>query len=267
MYLTRRVALGGVYLDDLDPRICISSVETADGKENISATDTAAGFGQRVTANRRSMLDIVIRFRLLEHGRTVEGMQARAELLERINAWASPGGYLTANFKPDRRVYVILAQAPGEGSMWDYTKEFQMTFRAYGVPYWEQDTARSLTIGGISTGSSGTIAIEGSAKTQVNVTIENTSGSTINVIQVYVGGKTMSFTSLGMGGGEALVIDHDESGLLRIRIRSYGGYRSAMACRSDSSDDDFLIGPGASSARYSAQRACRMICTWRARYL
>ena len=60
----------------------------------------------------------------------------------------------------------------------------------------------------------------------------------------------------------------EDDGLLRIRIRSAGGaYRSVMALRSISSADDFRVKPGTHGCSYSAQRACRMTVSWRARYL
>lgn len=267
MQLVRRVALDGVYLDDVDSRICISSVEMADAKETINAVDSAARNGQRITAQRRSNVDIVIKFRMLEHGKTVAGEQARAELLEAINAWAALGGYLTTNYKPDRRIYVILAQAPGEGSLWDYTKEFQLTFRAYGIPYWEQGAARTVSFGGTATTGVGSAAVEGSANTQLSVELKNTSGMPITTATITAGG-TMTFTGLGLAAGETLVIDHTETGLVRIRIRSSAGvYRSAMAARTASSADDFVAGPGACACSFTAQRACRMTVSWRARYL
>ncbi len=268
MILARRVALDGVYLDDLDSRIVISSVETADGKDNITAVDMATGYGQRITGERRSTLDIVIKFRIHNYGRSAAGMQARAEVLEKVNAWAALGGYLTVNFKPDRRVHVVLAQAPGEGSLWTFDKEFQMTFRAYGIPYWEQETARTISFGGSGTSGSGTATIEGSVKTQADVILSNTSGMTINAASVNVGGYAMTFASLGLGANEALVIDHTAEGLVRIRIRSAGGsYRSVMGCRSPESTNDFMAAPGARGCAYSAQRACSMTVSWRARYL
>lgn len=267
MVLTRRVALNGVWLDDVDSRIVISSVEPGDGKENISAVDTASGYGQRITGNRRSTLDIIIKFRMLEHGKNVTGLQQRAELLEKINAWARAGGYLTANYKPDRRIGVILVQAPGEGSLWDYTKEFTMTFRAYTVPYWEQETLRSITFGGSSNSGAGNATVEGSAPTQMDVNLQNTSGQAISYANVVVDNKTLYFNNLGLGAGETLVIDHND-GLLRIRIRSSGGaYRSAMALRHPDSVDDFLVEPGARGCSFAAQRACRMTVSWRGRYL
>jgi len=264
MILKRRVALNGNWLDEVDSRICISSVEPGDGKENISAVDAAAGYGQRITGNRRSMLDMVVKFRMLEHGRDVTGLQERSQLLEDINAWAAEGGVLTVNYKPGRQLNVILVQAPGEGSLWDYTKEFTMTFRAYAIPYWEDATAQSETIEAGATGDT-LITIGGSAKAQCDVTVENTSQNTIDNLTVTIGSCSMTFSDLDLATGETLYIDHVD-GLLRIRIESTGGdWRSAMASRSGS--NDFLVAPGITGVEYSADYACETTVSWRARYL
>ena len=74
----------------------------------------------------------------------------------------------------------------------------------------------------------------------------------------------MSFSGLGMKGGESLVLDHTEQGYLRIRIRNGGSYRSMMLQRSGA--DDFAVSPGNVTARFSAQRACQMTVSARGRY-
>ena len=265
MILKRRVALNGVWLDQVDSRIVISSVEPADGKDNISAVDAAAGYGQRITGNRRSTVDMVVKFRILEHGHSGSGQQARAEVLEKINAWAAAGGELTVDYKPGRRLNVILAQAPGEGSLWDYTKEFTITFRAYAIPYWEDAVASGTSFNAAAGTGSRSIIIEGSAKTQCDVSVANTSGQTMNTCSLSVGGQGMSFTGLGLASGETLVIDHVD-GLVRIRIRGTGGaYRSAMAMRTGA--DDYMVTPGTVACGYTLEKAGRITVGWRARYL
>lgn len=270
MILKRRVALNGVWLDEVDDRICISSVEPGDGKENISAVDSAVGFGSRITGQHRSTVDMIVKFRILNTGRTEKGLQARAKVLEKVNKWARNGGALTVNYKADRRLNVILAQAPGEGSLWDYTKEFQITFRAYALPYWEQDPAESAVQTAANTNK--LIKIDGSAETQIDVTLKNISGQTINTATVQISksgaSRTIQLTNLGLAGNEALVIDHKD-GLIRIRILGANGtsYRSAMANRTSGSDDDLKLAPGNWNARYTADRACEMTVSWRARYL
>ena len=264
MLLTRRVALNGVWLDELDSRIVINGIEPGEGRENIGATETAGGFGQRITFNRRSTVDIVVRFSLLQHGKSEAGMIERSQLLERVIAWARPGGYLTLNYKPDRRLSVVLVQAPGEGSMREFAKEFTLTFRAYTVPFWEQETAQSAQLSAGAMTGGRLVVVDGSADTQFDAEVVNVSGMTVNDVTINIGNKTMVFSNLGLAGGETLLVDHLD-GLVRIRIRRPGSYRSAMAYRSGA--DDFLVSPGSQNCTFSASRACRVTVSWRARYL
>lgn len=264
MKLSRRVALNGRFLDDVDDRIVISGIESAEGKENIQAVDTAAGFGQRITKSQRTTLDIAVKFKLLQRSRTPENMAERSQLLEKVNAWAAPGGWMTVNYRPDRRIQVVLVQAPGEGSLWDYTKEFQMTFRAYTAPYWEDLNASAVTT---NAGNIGVAQLEigGSAVALCSAELENISGALIDECAINIGGKRMEFSGLGLGANEALLIDYPDS-LTRIRIRgANGAYRSAMSKRTGA--NSFLLRPGAYQGSFTAKRACRMTISWRNRYL
>jgi len=274
MQLVRRVALGGVQLDEVDERIVIRAVEPAEGKGTISTVSSAAGNGQRITGSRRDTTEIKVTFAILEHGITEEGMQARAEVLEAANAWAAAasrengGAWLTVGYKPNRRLRVVLEQAPGEGGMRDYTKEFSVTFKAYEIPYWEEESANSTVIGGSVSSKTGSIEIGGSAPAQLNVQLDNKSGALINTATVSVGGKSIAFTDLALAARESLFIDHTDRGLIRMRIRNTSGsYRSVMAKRTATSADDLVVTPGVKSISYSAQRACEMTVTWRARFL
>ena len=268
MIWSRRVALNGVQLDEVHDAIVIRSVEPGDGKESLSAVSSAAKYGQRVTGNRRDTLDMVVKFAI---NIRKDNLAGRAEVLELVNAWAARargGAWLTLNYKTNRRLRVMLVQAPGEGSLWDYTKEFTITFRAYGVPYWEDETATSQRIGGDILAGTGSFALGGSMDAPIDAELLNRSGQTVVNASITIGGVTMSFPALRLGANETLVIDHTDDGLLRIRIRDAGGtYRSAMGLRADSSGDDFILSPGNISASYSAQRACRLTVSWRCRYL
>lgn len=271
MELKRRVALNGAQLDEVDAAVVIRSVEPADGKENISAVSSAAGYGQRLTGFRRDTVDMVVKFAINIRKNDLE---RRAAVLEAVNAWAaaaSPergGAYLTVNYKPERRLHVVLAQAPGEGSLWDWSKDFQLTFRAYAIPYWEDNAVSSTRIGDSNVSGSGVLQVGGSAKAALDAELTNRSGMTINTATITAGGRTMQFSGMGLNANETLVIDHAENGLLRIRIRDAGGaYRSAMAARNSASADDFSVAPGSVSVSYTTQRACRMTFNWRCRYL
>lgn len=266
MQMARRAALNGVWLDEVDSRIVISGIEPADGKENITAVDAAAGYGQRITGWRRSTLDLVVKFRLLEHGRSADGMTERSQLLEKINAWAAnamDGAWLTVNYKPNRRLWVVLAQPPGEGSLWDYTKEFQVIFRAYVVPFWEDEIEISSS-SGISSSGNMTITVPGNAKTEAKVIVTNKSGMTIPNVSVTVAGQTMSFEGINLGGNQALVIDHVQTGRLYY-LRARIGNTSVLAKRTGA--NGFTVNPGENGISFSATRAVQVTVGVRGRYL
>lgn len=271
MIWARRAALNGNQLDEIDNAIVIRGIEQAAGKDTLTAGSTGGPFGMRITGARRDSLDITLRFAIDIKKNDLEG---RSAVLEAVNAWAAAasrengGAWLTVGHKPDRRIRVVLAQPAPEGDLWKWTEDFPIIFRAYGVPYWEQSEANTTSTDGNASGAYGAITIGGSAVTQVNAYLKNTSGAGINTATVNIGGKNMGFSTLGLAADETLTIDHTGDGLVRIRIRSSGGtYRSAMANRTPESADDFTVMPGARECSFSAQRACKLTVEWRDRYL
>ena len=244
MRLSHRVALNGVQLDEVDDRIMIQRVETGDGKENVSAVSLAGRSGSRVTGQHRDSLDITIKFCIRYRKRN---MAERTEVLEKVNAWALGGGWLTVNFKTNRRICVFRAQPVSEGDPWDWTKEYQLVMRACGMPYWQQESPVILQRQNTSSVTL-RLGVEGSEESPLEVSFQNTSGGTVNTFTVNTGESSMSFSSLALANNETLVIDHHDTGkkcVLRIRIRGTGGtYRSAMAKRSTASSNELTVSPG-----------------------
>ena len=263
MILKRRVALDGLQLDEVDERIIISGIDEAAGKDTLTAVNNAYGCGQRITGQRRNTLDVTVKFQMaIKNG----DMEARSELLDKVNAWAANGGWLTVGHRPGKRLQVVLAQAPGGGDMFNWTNEFTLVFRAYSVPYWADSEDTKVTS---ATGASGSLNIDvpGNTETLANVTLENKSGSKIDKATVTIGDNTMTFTGIAMVGGEKLVIDHvQQAGLFYMRARVVGtSSRTALPKRTGT--DDFYVTPGNNSVTFSADRAVQATVTVRGRYL
>ena len=266
MQLAHRVSLDGVQLDEIDERIIIKSVDGGAGKETVTKANTGAGDGARITGKRRDSIEVQVKFSM-NIRRNV--MEERADVLERIVAWAEGCGYLRINYKPNRRIYIDEVTAPGEGDLWKRLSEYTIAFRANAIPYWEEDDAAAAIIDTTQNGS-GTITVAGSARTVAECELKNMSGANINTAEITIGGKTMSFSALALAGDESLVIDHavtEGKNVIRIRIRSAGGeYRSALGKRSAASADEFEIMPGNHAVSFSAQRACRLTVNVRGRF-
>ncbi len=255
MQLRHRAALNGVQLDELDERIIVAGIDEAAAKDTINTASRFGGWGQRVTSRHRDSLDVTVRFGLRIKARDMEG---REELFEKVIAWATGGGWLTVNYKPDRRIYVTCAQLPAAGDMKEWNGEYAVVFRAYGVPYWQQETPVSVSVAS-TRGATRTLKVVGSADTVLDVRFVNLSGMEIATASISAGTSRFVLENLHLAANETLLIDHTAEGLLRIRVQAASGaWRSAMGCRTEASSDDLTVSPGDVSVTFSAQRAGRL---------
>lgn len=261
MQLSRRVALNGTQLDSVDNRILIQGVRPSAGKEQISAVSLYGGVGQRITNRHRDTLDVNVVFSI---NIKKSDLQSRAEVFEKVCAWAAGGGWLTVNYKPDRRLRVVCAQLPDEGDMREWTNRYTIVFRAYAVPYWQQVTPATVTATSVSS-TTKTLTVAGSATSVLDVEFENTSGSAIGTFSITAGSSTFSLSDLGLANGEKLVIDHTAEGILRIRIHG-STWRSVLAKRSAESSDDLYVNPGSVSISMTAAGAGTLTCSCAGRF-
>lgn len=264
MQLKRRVQLGETQLDEIDNRILITGVEEGAARLNYSAVSRFGAPGQRVTSTHRDTLDVTVKFALKIKK---DDLEARSELFEKVAGWAMAGGWLRLNYRPNRRLRVVCVTLPAAGDQVEWNTEYEITFRAYGVPYWQQVTPVSLTVNSTKA-MNRSMEIPGTAQSVLNMEFENISGMEINTLTVGTNEGSFSFKSLGLQADETLVISHTAEGLLRIRIRTAtGSTRSALAKRTEDSTDDLVVSPGAATVTLSAQRAGKVTLSCYGRYV
>jgi len=270
MILRHRAALNGIQLDEIDSRILCTGIEEQDGKEQMGTVSLWGGSGGRVTGMHRDSLDILIRAGInVKPGQ----MNERSLLMEQIGSWAAlaageTGAWLTIGYRENRRIRVKLAQMPAQKDPKNWTQDYTVTLRAPWVPYWEEVTPGAAWTSAVAQNGSGRMNIGGNTGTRAECEISNQSGMEISSVTVRCGSSRMIFSGLGLQGGESLVIDHGETGLLRIRIRGAGGaWRSAMEKRTPESSDDLDVMPGDAAVSYTASRAVRATFSARGRFL
>ena len=262
MILSKRVSLNGAQLDELDERIVITGIDEAAGKDSISAVGMAEGDGQRITNMKRESLDVTVHFRLLIRK---EDLSARSALLETVNGWASNGGWLRLNYKPGRRILVALSQAPGGGDQWNWTNEFSIVFRAYSVPYWE-DENETIAVSSVLSGGAVYLTVPGNTKTVLSLEAANKSGMDINNLRIVTGGQQIQYAGLALRGNQTLTIDYVQTQKLFV-LRNRIGSTSVMAARMSISDDEFIVSPGRINVQWAADRAIQLTVRCRGRYL
>lgn len=243
MILSHRVQLNGIELDSVSGAILVQGVEEIAGKVQITTANRAAHAGQRITSIRRDSLDVTVRFSIDIKKRD---MPARSSVFEAVCAWAAPGGWLSLNYRPERRLRVVCAQLPAAGDQWNWTNIYSIVFRAYDVPYWQDYVPRSL-LATESTGSTEKqIGVPGSAETVLDATYKCTGAC--SRFTLATGISRIALEGLNIKTGQTLAIDHTEDGILRIRVDGV----SVLDKRTAASSDDLYVLPGRAALTMTA---------------
>lgn len=233
MIMSRRAALGGVYLDAQDTSIIIRGIDTGVPHESMSAVNRMGGVGQRITMQHWEYLDVNITF-AIDKAKT--DLSGRKTVFDKAMKWAMAKGWLTVNYISGRRLYIDKVILPSAGDLWEWKSSYTITLKAISVPFW-QDTEETT-----STGSS--ITVPGIMQTVCDASIVNSGSTTINTMSVRIGTSEFNFENLGLVAGETLEISHSNEGILSIRIKNGNTYRNAYGKRTTDSADDLFVEPG-----------------------
>lgn len=260
MILSRRVALNGAQLDELYARIVIRGIETGVPKESIQGVNLMGGFGQRVSAQHWETMDVSVTF-AIDVKKT--DLITRRRIWEDVCSWAMSGekGWLTVNYMLDRRFFVDKVILPAPGDLRNWMSEYTIIFRAYNIPFWQEEYPAKVTKTN-SNGGTMTLQVGGHYPTVVDAEFKNTSGSSMSIFSITAGGNQISLTGLELANNETLKIHHGTDGILRI---TEGG-RNAYGKQSVGGANDLTVNPGPVTVVVAAQRTGNLTVSAIGRY-
>lgn len=257
MILSRRVALGGAQLDELHDAVAIQRIDPGTTQRSVNTVSMMGGCGQRITGRHWETLDISVDFGINIPKRQ---MELRRQIFEAVCSWALQRGWLTVNWLPNRRVWIDLVELPDSGDVWNWTETYTIVFRAYSVPFWQDEMPSRVSQQLITTGNL-SLEVGGNVQTVADVDFQNKSGMVINNITLTVGGNTMTLSGIALGGNETLRISHGTDGILRITA----GGRSILDKRTGA--DDLYVEPGTRPVSIRADRAGTLTVQAYGRYI
>lgn len=279
------VTLGGVALSTLSDKIYIRDIIEEPYEEEIFKASKAYYAGQRVSKKVRRALSVRVVFVVRERN-----PQKRAEIFDSIASWAESDRTLFVNYRTITRVTengytytegrklsrVVVTEPPAINSANKWTQDVAITFTAFDVPYWEDESKYmySFSANTLDIFSryqySGNIYNRGTAESPVTMRITNDSSSQLQSMNIRCGNSWFYFEKLDIDPGAGLEIDYDsDSGILQILERRSDGLLGGnkMPCRTAESQDDLMISPGAVSVQVSANVAVSGYFYCRGRYL
>ena len=249
MILSKRVALGGVQLDEIHERIVVRRIDAGVPHENLQAVNRMGGAGQRLTGQHWESKDVTVGFAI---DLPKEAFELRRQIWDRVISWALGKGWLTCNEAPGKRMYVDKVVLPGIGDLWEWTNEYTLTFRAYAVPFWQDETAAQVVSNNITSGRLW-MDVPGHFRTVADVQLKNISGMTIPNLSVNAGGNAITLNGVNLTASETLTFSHGTDGYLRITA----GSRNVYGYRTAGSADDLYLDPGSRAIDVSATRAVK----------
>ena len=279
------VTIGSVALSTLSDKIYIRDIIEEPYEEEIFKASKAYYAGQRVSKKVRRALSVRVVFVVRERN-----PQKRAEIFDSIASWAESDRTLYVNYRTITRVTesgytytegrrlsrVVVTEPPAINSANKWTKDVAITFTAFDVPYWEDESKYGYSFAANTLDIfsrylySGNIYNRGTAESPVTMRITNDSSSQLQSMNIRCGNSWFYFENLDIDPGAGLEIDYDsDSGILQILERRSDGLLGAnkMPCRTAESQDDLMISPGAVSVQVSANVAVSGYFYCRGRYL
>lgn len=263
MKLSRRVRIGsgesGEYLDEIHEAVVVQGFDPGTPQETLSTATRMGGFGQRITGQHWDTLESSVSFGI---NVPKKNLKLRAQIFNAVRKWAlkAEGSYIYATQMPGKRLYVDRVTVPSAGDLFEWTNSYEIIFRAYSIPFWQDSSQTAVTVKTITRGSA-KIEIPGDVQTIIGLTFKNKSGKVINNFSADVNGLTMSFENLGLPGSGELEIKHTATGRLRILMNG----KSVLGKRVGA--DDFYVNPGWATVTIDSERAGSLEIRTVGRYL
>lgn len=260
MKLSRRVALDGIQLDEVDASVVIQGADPGTPRESISAVSVWGGSGQRITGEHFDVLEASVTYAI---NKPKESMADRRTVFDKVNKWAKKG-WLTMNFMTGKRMRVDKVILPAMGDPRNQSSEWTITFRAYNVPFWQDATATSVTDTlTAATEKTKTVSNPGNATTVLDVEFTNTSGETCTTFEVKIGTKKLELTGLSLANNAKLTIGHGTDGRLTITAGSANVYGKQTA----GGLTDLYLQPGDNTVKVKAEKAGSVTLSCYGRYI
>lgn len=157
----------------------------------------------------------------------------RQAVITALKGWAKTG-WLKVNTRDNQRIFVICT-APAAHSVFSRSQSIDMTFTAFGEPYWQDENPIVVTLSGSS--GTGSIKPRGTHKCFLEIEATNTSGGTVTSFSVTGAGQTISFSEISLPNGGTLRIYYDTNHIFRAEVNG----SSIASARTEGSVDDILL--------------------------
>lgn len=231
---TAIVALDGVSLESVSPYVRVFDVIELLPARTTTTRERLGVPGSIITRDHFASRQVRVQFALL----TSDDTQRTAALSD-IAGWAMSGEYLTIRDRPGQQLKVVCTATPVTMSKRKYTELCELTFTAFGLPFWEDAAERNADIAVFaSTPRESTVyPNSGSVKmTPLSLSIKPLE-ETLTTARIAVNGAEMAFSGLAVPPDSILTIAYPD-GYLVAKYTDADG--NEVHCLANRTGDEYL---------------------------
>lgn len=229
-----QVWLNDESMSNINNNLLILDVSYEQPKYQMETAQIVGREGMSIGNKYRETASVTITFEL-----HIYDITDRQSALDDVIAWARNGGILKTNDRDGQRLVCVCDKFPSITSVKKWTDALSITFTAYGIPYWEDEEATTLTLNG--TNASGTLAVDGNGG-DAFVSCVVTAVNNITSFRVDAGDTFIQLDGINVPSGGSVAISY-ENGILSIKQ----GAVSLLNKRTALSSDDLVVPSGDSS--------------------
>lgn len=219
--------MDGEALSAVDPSLLILDIHHNDPGLQIKKNALGGRDGAVVTGRYLEKASVTISFAIREYN-----IANRQAVCSRVIKWAK-GTVLKTNDRTGQMLYCICDDYPVINSAMAWTDPLSITFSAYGIPYWQEEFAKTATL--TDTSENDTLFVPGSAD-MAFVNVDITAGAAVSSLTVGCGETAIELTGLALSDGDVVSIAYDQNGLMSIKK----GNTSLLNKRTAASSDDLI---------------------------
>ena len=203
------ITLNNVSLASLDPSILVLDVKYNPRGTQDKTFEVAKRHGARFHDRKFGTVSVTIPFEIHEYD-----VADRQEVCANVVKWAKNGGVLEINDRPGQYLQCVCTSFPTVESARNWTDPLNITFTAYAIPFWQEETAVTKTLTGTS--DSDALTVPGNVDDAL-VECEITAGASVSSFSLTVNGRTLTLSGLSLSSGDVVTISYDTDGIQSIK--------------------------------------------------
>lgn len=200
--------MDGVALSAVDPSLLILDIQHNDPALQIRTNPLGGRDGAIVNGTYIEKASVTITFAIREYS-----ILNRQAACSRVVKWAK-GKVLKTNDRVGQMLYCVCDRFPVISSAMRWTDSLSVSFSAYGIPYWQEEYPKELTLTGTS--QTDTLFVPGNSDTAY-VNAEITAGASVSSLTIGCGDSSIALTGLSLSSGDVVKFAYDENGILSIK--------------------------------------------------